>query len=78
MEVQNVSHKLRTATASLALTLRLLDDEMFPKYTEWKSLETIVLNVTVSDATELLNLFLFRMPALKSLELGEIELQDNT
>ena len=63
----------------MALTLRLLkDDEMFPKYTEWKSLETIILSVTVSGATELLNLFLFRVPALKSLELGEIELQDNT
>ena len=37
-----------------------------------------MLNGVVSGATELLNLFLFRMPALKSLELGEIELQHGT
>lgn len=52
--------------------------EVFPQHAEWGKLDTLVLYGLSSGIMDLLNLILFRMPALKSLELGEIELRDGT
>lgn len=53
-------------------------NQVFPQHTKWDSLATMVLHGVSSGITELLNLILFRMPALTCLELGELELRDGT
>ena len=53
-------------------------DEVFLQYVQWLCLERMSLQGMISGTTELLNLVLFRMPALNSLEIGEIKLQDGT
>ena len=51
---------------------------VFPVYGEWKYLESMSLQGVTCGTAELLNLVVFQMPVLKTLELGEIRLQDGT
>lgn len=53
-------------------------DDVFPGRGEWKCLEIMSLQGVISGTEELLNLVVFRMPVLRSLEIGEIKLQDGT
>lgn len=55
--------------------------EVFPdpeEVTEWKCLESMSLQGIRSGVAEFLSLVLFKMPALKSLGIGDIELKDGS